>query len=914
MDFVEGKSLAQLVREHPLPPADAARCVKTVAEAIQFAHARGVLHRDLKPSNVMLGAGGTPRVMDFGLAKLLAGDSELTQSGAAMGSPGYMPPEQALGRAGEVGVRSDVYALGGILYELLTGRPPFRAATPVETLKLVTEQEPVPPRALNRRLPRDLETICLKCLEKSPGRRYATAQELAEELGRYLNDEPIRARPAGPAEKLWRWCRRKPALSASLASSLLLLLALTVVSATTAARVQRESDRTRIAKRDAEEKLWASYLAQARAGRLSGVAGRRADSLAAVTAAARMKPSLALRNEAIACLALSDLGATQFWRDFPENQPPSLIAWDASMERVAVGEATRRLTVERPFAPARSPSPGTEGLNEVLAEFRLPGVYLRSAKFSPDGRHLAAAAADGRVRLFVLQPAPARAEAVFPAVLNQANTMSFHPDGQWLALLGRDQQVHVIDVEGGERAPSIRLEAAAADIAFSPAGDKLAVAAGFEIRCWKWPGLEPLKTFKHGSRVSCLAWSPDGRTLAAGDVLGGLVGWDTELNNYVTLPAHSLHVSQVSFHPDGDVVVSHGYDGLSRFWDAASARQLFASSGGLAMHFSRDGRRLAFHREAVGFGAWEFTRSRSFQTLTAHLPVAEADISPDGRWLAYAEATGWRLWDVASRKELLYVPLPRARSPMFHPRGQDVLVVTPDEIIRWPLRAGAEGVQLGAPVTLASAKGKDLHRVSFSADGARVAVAGRYGSFALDWDEPARVTEYSLQAMQSYVVVSPDGQWIVSTTHNGIGVALWNRQGELARLLVTNENCMAAFSADGRSLVTTSSRDYSFWDTQTWQVRRKVTLDLGSAVAGPIAFSRNGRLLAVAANRCEIRLLQPETGEELATLTAPDSQNLMRVAFSADGSRLVATTVARAIQVWDLRTLRRELAAMGLDW
>jgi WD40 repeat protein len=136
----------------------------------------------------------------------------------------------------------------------------------------------------------------------------------------------------------------------------------------------------------------------------------------------------------------------------------------------------------------------------------------------------------------------------------------------------------------------------------------------------------------------------------------------------------------------------------------------------------------------------------------------------------------------------------------------------------------------------------------------------------------------------------------------------------LARLLVTNENCQAAFSLDGRWLVTTSSRDFSFWDTQTWQVRRKVPLDLGSAVAGPLAFSRDGRLLAVAANRRDIKLLHPETGAEFATLTAPDSQNLSRVAFSDDGSRLMATTDGRAIQVWDLRTLRHELAGLGLDW
>jgi predicted Ser/Thr protein kinase len=226
MDFVEGSNLARLAKEQTLPPKRAAQYLKTIAEAIHYAHEHGILHRDLKPSNVLIDANDQPRVTDFGLAKVLTTDSQLstdhahlTQTGHILGSPGYMPPEQAGGGRGKVSRRSDVYSLGAMLYHLLTGRPPFGGGSISETLKQVETQEPVSLRLLNPGVPLDLETICLKCLEKDPGRRYQTSMELSEELGRFLKGETIHARPVGRTEKLWRWGRRNP-----LATALILVL------------------------------------------------------------------------------------------------------------------------------------------------------------------------------------------------------------------------------------------------------------------------------------------------------------------------------------------------------------------------------------------------------------------------------------------------------------------------------------------------------------------------------------------------------------------------------------------------------------------------------------------------------------------------------------------------------------------
>ena len=227
MEFVEGGSLAQKLAGTPQPARQAAALVAVVAEAVHAAHQRGVVHRDLKPGNILLTADGTPKLNDFGLARRLEGVAGLTQSGAPLGTPSYMAPEQAEGRLGDVGAAADTYALGAILYELLTGRPPFRAETAAETLHQVVSQDPVPPSRLNAAVPRDLETICLKCLEKDLGRRYTSAAALAEDLQRFQRNEPILALPVGPAGRALRWTRRHPT-GAALAATALALVGLAI--------------------------------------------------------------------------------------------------------------------------------------------------------------------------------------------------------------------------------------------------------------------------------------------------------------------------------------------------------------------------------------------------------------------------------------------------------------------------------------------------------------------------------------------------------------------------------------------------------------------------------------------------------------------------------------------------------------
>jgi serine/threonine protein kinase len=230
MGFVDGGSLSDKIKEGPFPSKEAASYTKKVAEAIAYAHSKGVIHRDLKPANILLDRNDEPKVTDFGLARRTESNSDLTRTGAVMGTPSYMPPEQAAGRTDQVGPLADVYSLGAILYCLLTGRPPFQASNPLDTLMQVMEREPVSVATLNPAVHRDLETICHKCLQKDPAKRYASAQELADDLGRWLNGEPIRARAVSSIERAWRWVKRNPVVSGSIAATVAAILIGSVMS------------------------------------------------------------------------------------------------------------------------------------------------------------------------------------------------------------------------------------------------------------------------------------------------------------------------------------------------------------------------------------------------------------------------------------------------------------------------------------------------------------------------------------------------------------------------------------------------------------------------------------------------------------------------------------------------------------
>jgi hypothetical protein len=382
MDYVPGGSLAKRMGHHPLPPHQAARYLHDIARAVHYAHERGILHRDLKPSNILLDAEDQPRVADFGLAKRLDSDSELTLPGQVLGSPHYIPPEQAAGKTSTLSRRSDVYGLGAILYHLLTGRPPFVGEQMAETLQLVLTTDPVAPRLLNPSVPRDLQTICLKCLEKEPARRYATAQAMAEELARHLRGEPVAARPPGLSGRLIRWCRRKPALAGAL-GALVVAVGIGMTGILWAwHRADFHAAAERRQRQRAEEMLVRTELAQ-----VEDLLEASSQGTAALASLARL-----VREHPDNTVAPQRLVSLLTWRSFPlplvEFTGTTSFTWSSDGERVATGSADGRVRV------------WSANDGQLLATMARHAGTVRHVEFAPGGRQLASAGDDGTARIW----------------------------------------------------------------------------------------------------------------------------------------------------------------------------------------------------------------------------------------------------------------------------------------------------------------------------------------------------------------------------------------------------------------------------------------------------------------------------------------------------------------------------------
>jgi WD40 repeat protein len=875
-----------------------------IARAVQFAHQQAIVHRDIKPTNVLIDPTGEPQLTDFGLAKRLEGASHLTHSQTVLGTPAYMAPEQAAGHNDQISTAADIYSLGAILYEMLTGRPPFTGQTQLDVLHQVREQDPRPLRALNRAVPRDLEIICLKCLQKDPTRRYETAKELADDLDRWSAGKPILARPVRLPEKLWLWTRRNPA--AVCAGCLLFLLALG--STIAALRLKQEGERARNAEHQANEKLWAAHLAQAQAERLSGVAGRRAKSLQAISAAARLRPSLELRNEAIAALALLDLGPPVTWHNPEKKTAPERVLVEPGFAHYAIFSERGGITLNRneDGAPIhRLESPSARDMSQ--------------RRFSSDGRFLAVTYRGRRLFVWDLHEPVPTLRTNFVIIDDSSQPLAFLPDGRTLAVAGADRQVHLYNLNTATETESFDIGLIPYYMEFDPSGEILAVMRGGEVHLWDARRRMRTRTLGHSVDGTLLAWHPAGRWMAAGYNNGDMRLWDVETGEARPLPGHTQYICSLAFDPRGEFLSSQSWDSMPRFWDPASGQLLFWTRHA-AFHVGRREDRVVFCDDQGAVGGSDIIRSGVFHSVssvsTPYPHLRGTDVSSDGRWLIFSERSGCHLIDLAQRKELATIEVNGLRSALFHPGGRFVVTVSSHEVVRWPVETTApDRVNIGAPEIIVSSPGSDFQRGLISPDGRWVTVAGHNRSLLVEPEEPGRTVEFSKGRAQSSAALSPDNRYVAAASHVGWGVTIWDAgDGHLVRHLFSKDNAQLAFSPDGRTLATVVPRECVLWDTQSWRPQKRWPLTLTGSVPVPVAFSPDGQQLALAATRTDIRLLDVRSGAEVATLSSPLPQNVSSLVFSADGRYLAGDTLARVVHLWDLHALRRELAQLRLDW
>ncbi len=900
MKLIDGGSLAAQMSTRRFSPAEAASLVRKVALAVEHAHERGVLHRDLKPANVLLDRRGEPHIGDFGLACVLDGDLGITKTGAVLGTPSYMAPEQAAGRRGDIGVAADVYGLGAVLYELLTGCRAFEGSSTMETLRQVTEQEPEPPRSIEPEVPIDIESVCLRCLEKDPRRRYPGAAALARDLERFLAGLPVEARRITRIERSWRWCRRHPAPAAVG----VLLLVLAVVSSAAAVLYRSTLE-------EARSNLRSSLLEQARASRGLDDPALRIRGLEAVRRAAAISPGPDLVDEAIACMGLAALEHEMA----VEAAPAAVLsAFDPGLSWLAVGGDDGSISV-RHLA-------GTENPREILAiAAPAPGAGLYALEASRDGGLLACAHGGRRATLRVFEIPGGRTVLDAAIGMSYPKALGFLPDGKRLAVGTTDGGVLLFDLDGGRRERiDLGTRATVTALSVSPDGGRLALlldSRSIEVRDLVGGGATSFPSPL--SPVFSLAWHPHGKTLAVGSTRTIFLIAPSDGRVIHRLDGHEHDVVSLAFHPRGDLLASIAWDATVRLWDVYAGREVLRDTGTFGswmLGFSPDGSRLAcgFTSNSV-FTAWRVTAGEEFRSLVASLPDScEFGLGKGGGLLLCGDERETRLLDVAAGREIASLPVPFIRG-LFHPSGALAVTTSAGGLfftsIEESPEAGASLFTLGPPRRILAADPFKIERMRLSADGRFLGVVlHRLCALVLDVEDPSRPLRVFPHAGIHWVSPSPGGRWVATAPFSGDDlVRIWDlASGALVHSLRAGP-CQAEFSPDGRWLGVLDARGFHLLEADTWS-----PVWTHAEARSAWAFSGDGALLALCAGGRAIEIHEAASRRRGAALRGRNRDLVELVRFSPDSTRLFVFRRGSGIEVWDLLLIDGHLARLGLNW
>jgi len=853
LEYCAGGSLQKRLDGTPLAPLEAAVLVEQLAGAIHTAHQAGVIHRDLKPANVLLTADGTPKIADFGLAKRMASPGceageNLTQSGAVVGTPSYMAPEQAGGTKGVVGPAADVYALGAVLYECLTGRPPFKADTPWDTLRQVIHDQPVPPRQLNAKVPRNLEIICLKCLHKEPYKRYPSAAGLADDLRRFLDGRPITARAVGRGERLWLWARRQPARAAAYA--LLAVAMLLGGGGGSAAWLWQRAERGWHEAAQAHDDL-AREMAQTELARRGEQQARERLDHATYGQAIGLALACADRDAKRARRLLADCPMKlRGWEwDYVDRlcraEPPIYRGHMAPIRHVAFSPDGTALASADELGVVRVWDLRTQ--RELSAPAKIPGAgSVYGLTFSPDGTRIASSHRGGTVRVWETRTGHQLFSRAVP--MYEAQGLAFSADGTQLACAGSwlrgggtptDGEVKILDAASGQElaafaAPELALKA----VAFRSNGQ--VVAAGADLR------REGEVTFE---RTSC-----------------GLIAWDRATGKATSvLPGRLYNCTRPAFSADGKLVGGACRDWVVRVWDAESGEEQIFLPGhtgivfGIA--FSPDGRRLVSGAGDRTVRLWDLIAQKELVARQGPSSIFAVACSPDGKQVAGgSQDKTVQVWSATGGPEAVYLPESGAERPVFDlaftSDGRSLIAARAQQVEWYDLAAGRL-VASRAFGTTAPHQGA----LALSRDGRR------YAGPASD----KQVKVWDVETGQAVCAVDQDPQ-------------------HLARL---------ALSSDGRLLaVANLAGDLKVWDTKTEQPVLSLP-KLGHSLES-LAFSPDGKRLA-GGNAWWIKVWGLASGRE-EFQSEGHRQPVVSLAFSSDGQRLASGSHDGTAKMWHLAT------------
>ncbi len=912
MEYVPGRTLADLVSGgKPLPPRTAARYLESVTRAIHHAHGQGVLHRDLKPSNILIDTDDEPRVTDFGLARRFdEQDSGLTATGHVLGSPSYSPPEQLGGKRGETGVTSDIYSLGATLYHLMTGRPPFAAGRISDTIQQVLTSEPVAPRRLDPSLPTDLETICLKCLSKEPSRRYATAEELADELSRYLRDEPIRARPVGTMGRALRWCRRKPVLATLSAATSLLLLTVAIGSPIAAYRIRGE-------RRIAEGRLYAAQMKlvhdQLRAGKIGGAQ----QLLRAQPAEFRGFDWRHLAHLGRASESPNELLATN-------TSGFTAVDWSPSQHTIALGtgdghieiyDASGRKLIKRwqahsgllgdlAFHPGHEnwlvSVSGDDGLlklwdvaqQRAMLETNGPKGLFCHVTFSPDGNFLASGASDG-VSLNIWEVKPPH--LILKTNLNFTFPLeaAFAADSRTLALCNARSKANRVGLYSLVDGRISSLPEVHADLVYSATfsldGNLLATGGADEqVVVWDVKARSAIYTNRTDLvNVMSLVFSPDGKRLFAGGWDQNIAAWNYEAGNVpITLRGHAAAVNALAASKDGTFLVSASRDGTARLWDL------------------REG--SAFDAPTVRDGS--ATLIPAGENHSSVLPtIYSVAVSSSQHVVAVGTASELILFDLTARKRLSSVAwktLLDTESTQFcalafAPDHKTLVVGTSDGRVVFCDATTLERRSLSPQIHQSR-----ITKIAFALEGSALITGSAFGGGLAVSDAKTGLLLTNFPAIQGSFPLQPcdvsrDGRMLAMGTPEQFVVVRDLVSGQVVARSQRKVRFLHAvtFSPDGKTIAYSDELGgVCVWDLTGRRPLQTLTGHLGPAL--DLAFSGDGRTLASASMDHTIKLWSSTLEQEVATLTGHAGW-VWCIAFAENGRTLISGGRDGSLKAWN---------------